>query len=63
MFCRRNNEEPIFQRNDIEQQLDYIKEEMETLQEIIKNSKQIMEEAKKSDLAQKGTVSKIKLKK
>ena len=55
MFCKRNNIEPIFQRHQIEEQLDFIKEEIDTIHEIIQLSDQLMAKEQRSDVANAGS--------
>lgn len=57
LFCKRNGEDIVFKRDEVEKQLDYIKEEIETIQEIIQVSKKIMEKESRSDIAQHGSVN------
>lgn len=55
LFCKRNNENVVFYRDQVEEQLDYIKEEIETIQEIIDVSKTMLEKEERSDIAQDGS--------
>lgn len=59
LFCSRNDETPQFNRNQVEDMLDYIKEEIEFMQDVIKTSKEIMANEKKSQIAQQGSVKSI----
>lgn len=42
--------EPVFQRQDIEKQLDFIKDEVELLHEVNKESRRLMQEQKRKTL-------------
>lgn len=55
VLCRRNGKDVIFKRHEVEKQLDYIKEEIETIQEIIEVSKKMMENEARSDIAENGS--------
>lgn len=55
LFTQRNSEDVILKRQEVEEQLDYIKEEIETIQEIIEASKEMMNREAMSDIAQDGS--------
>lgn len=55
VLCRRNGKEVIFKRHEVEKQLDYIKDEIETIQEIIAVCKKMMEDEARSDIAENGS--------
>lgn len=47
LFCARNGIEPVFRRDQVEQQLDVIKEEMEFLAEVLAKSRKVMADEKR----------------
>lgn len=55
LFCKRNNEDVVFHRHQVEEQMDYIKEQIETIQEVIQVSKTMILNEDKSDIAQNGS--------
>lgn len=55
LFCKRNNEDVVYYRDQVEEQLDYIKEEIETIQEIIDVSNTMQEKEERSNIAQDGS--------
>ncbi|KAI8117806.1 hypothetical protein FF38_00148 [Lucilia cuprina] len=46
LLCKRRNIDPVFQRHEIEKQLDFIKDEVELLFEVNKECMKLMEEGK-----------------
>lgn len=58
LFCKRNDIPIAFERHQIEEQLDYIKEEMKYLQDVIKCAAEISENEDKSTIAQNGSIRK-----
>lgn len=58
LFCKRNNESNVFDRNKINEQLDYIKNEIEFMQDVIQASNDMMMNEKKSLIAQHGSTKK-----
>lgn len=58
LFCKRNNESIVFDRNQINEQLDYIKNEIEFMQDVIQASNDMMMNEKKSLIAQHGSTKK-----
>lgn len=58
LFCKRNGVPVSFERHQIEEQLDYIKDEMTFLQDVIKSAADISENEKKSVIAQNGSFRK-----
>lgn len=54
LLCNRSGVEPEFKKNQVEQQLDFIKTEIETLEEIIQLSEEIAFETR-SDIAERGS--------
>lgn len=55
LLCKRINVEPHFKRNQVEEQLDFIKKEIETIQEIIKLSNEMIANDTRSDIAECGS--------
>lgn len=55
LFCQRNGMEPEFKREEVEEQLDFIKTEMEIMTEIIELSHEMMEQESRSDIAEHGS--------
>lgn len=55
LLCHRNNEEPILRREQTEEQLDYIKREMEKIQEVIELANEMMALETRSDIAEHGS--------
>lgn len=55
MLCKRSGIEPKFKRNQVEKQLDFIKSEMETFEEIIELSNEMIAIETKSDIAEHGS--------
>lgn len=55
LFCQRSGVEPKFKRNEVEEQLDFIKTEMEILTAIIKMAHEMMELETRSDIAEHGS--------
>lgn len=55
LYCHRNDEEPIYKREDAEEQLDYIKTEMEKLTAAIELAHEMMELETRSDIAEHGS--------
>lgn len=58
LFCKRNGIPISFERHQIEEQLDYIKDEMKYLQDVIKCAAEINENEDKSIIAQNGSIKK-----
>ncbi len=58
LFCKRNGTAITFERQQIEDQLDYIKDEMKYLQDVIKCAAEINEIEDKSIIAQNGSIKK-----
>lgn len=55
LFCQRSGVEPKFKREEVDEQLDFIKDEIEILTEIIKASHEMMELESRSDIAEHGS--------
>lgn len=55
LMCNRNGETPEFGRDQVDQQLDVIKNEVEFFQEVIVCSRRLQAEEKKSKVALKGS--------
>lgn len=55
LFCQRNGVEPKLKREEVDQQLDFIKNEIEILTATIKLSHQMMELETRSDIAEHGS--------
>lgn len=55
LLCHRNNEEPVFKREQAEEQLDYIKREMEKIEEVIELANEMMALETRSDIAEHGS--------
>lgn len=55
LFCQRSGVEPKFKREQVDEQLDFIKDEIEILMEIIKMSHEMMEQDSRSDIAEHGS--------
>lgn len=55
LFCKRNDDEPEFKREQVEEQLDFIKTEIEIMCDIIEMSKEMMELESRSDIADHGS--------
>lgn len=55
LFCKRNGIPIAFGRQQIEEQLDYIKDEMKYLQDVIECAADINENEDKSIIAQNGS--------
>lgn len=55
LLVRRIGIEPQFKRNQVEQQLDFIKKEIETTEEIIKLSNEMVAIETRSDIAEHGS--------
>lgn len=55
LLCKRIDVEPHFKRNQVEEQLDFIKTEIETIQEIIKLSNEMIANDTRSDIAECGS--------
>lgn len=52
LLCKRNHQKPKFSRKQIKEQMDFIAEELDTIQEIIRLSNDMMVKEIRSDLAQ-----------
>lgn len=55
LLCNRSGIEPEIKKNQVEQQLDFIKTECETLQEIIEMSNEMVAIETRSDVAERGS--------
>lgn len=55
MFCQRNGIEPEFKREQVEEQLDFIKMEIEIMFDIIKMANEMMDLESRSDIAEHGS--------
>lgn len=55
LLCKRNNMEPVLRRDQIEKQLDFIKNEIETIHEIIAMSREMLAIETRSDIAEFGS--------
>lgn len=55
ILVKRNQEKPKFQRFDVANQLDYIRDEIEILEDIIRRANIKMQKEDKSLLVEKGT--------
>lgn len=55
LLCKRNNAEPKLRRDQIEAQLDFIKNEIETIQEIFEVSQEMIAIENRSDIAEYGS--------
>lgn len=55
MLCDRNDEEPKFKREQTEEQLDYIKREIEIILEVIEMANEMMALETRSDIAEYGS--------
>lgn len=55
LLCKRHGIEPKFKRDQVEQQLDYIKTEMEINQDIVDMSHEMMALETRSDIAEHGS--------
>lgn len=55
LLCKRNGNDPKFKRDQVEQQLDFIKDEIETIQEIIDLANEMMANETRSDIAEDGS--------
>lgn len=55
LLCKRSGVEPEFKKSQVEQQLDFIKTEIETLQEIIVMSNEMVAIETRSDIAERGS--------
>lgn len=55
LLCNRSGAEPQFKKNQVEQQLDFIKTEIETLQVIIEMSNEMVAIETRSDIAERGS--------
>lgn len=55
LLCDRNGEQPIYKREQVEEQLDYIKTEIEKIQEVIALSEEMMANEDRSDIAECGS--------
>lgn len=55
LLSRRNGNDPKFKRDQVEEQLDFIKDEIETIQEIIELANEMMAIETKSDIAEYGS--------
>lgn len=55
LLCNRNGINPKFKREQVEEQLDFIKEEIETIQEIIELSFEMVAIETRSDIAECGS--------
>lgn len=55
LLCNRNGCDPKFKRDQVEEQLDFIKDEIETIQEIIDLSFEMMAIETRSDIADCGS--------
>lgn len=58
LFCKRNGVPIAFARHQIEEQLDYIKDEMKYLQDVIHCAAEISGNEDKSIIAQNGSIKK-----
>lgn len=52
LLCKRNHQKPKFTRKQIKQQIDFIAEELDTIQEVIRLSNDMMAKETRSDIAQ-----------
>lgn len=52
LLCKRNHQKPKFTRKQIKEQLHFIAEEMDTIQEIIQLSNEMISKETRSDIAQ-----------
>lgn len=55
MFCQRNGIEPEYKREQVEEQLDFIKMEIEIMFDIIKMANEMMDLESRSDIAEHGS--------
>lgn len=55
LLCKRIGAEPNYKRNQVEEQLDFIKREIETIEEIIELSTAMVAIETKSDIAEFGS--------
>lgn len=55
LLCNRSGVKPEFKKNQVEQQLDFIKTEIETLQEIVEMSNEMVVIETRSDIAERGS--------
>lgn len=55
LLSRRNGNDPKLKRDQVEEQLDFIKDEIETIQEIIELANEMMAIETKSDIAEYGS--------
>lgn len=55
LLCNRSGVEPEFKKNQVEQQLDFIKTDIETLQEVIEISNEMVAIETRSDIAERGS--------
>lgn len=52
LLCKRNHQKPKFTRKQIKEQIDFIADELETIQEIIQLSNEMIAKETRSDIAQ-----------
>lgn len=55
LFCQRSGEEPKFKREEVDEQLDFIRTEIEIMTGIIKLSHEMMDLETRSDIAEHGS--------
>lgn len=55
LLCKRNGIDPKYKRDQIEEQLDFIKDEIVTIQEIIELSNEMLAIETRSDIAEYGS--------
>lgn len=55
LFCKRNNIEPEFKREQVEEQLDFIKMEIEIMCDVLEMANEMMELENRSDIAEHGS--------
>lgn len=58
VLCCRAGIPQIYNRNQVEEQLDMVKDEIEFFREVISNAKQLMANEKKSNVAVRGSEKK-----
>lgn len=55
LLCNRNGDEPKFKREQVEEQLDYIKREIDKILEVIELANEMMALETRSDIAEYGS--------
>lgn len=55
LLCKRLGIDPKYKRDQVEEQLDFIKDEIETIQEIIELSNEMLAIETRSDIAEYGS--------